>query len=558
MSGSMGYSTSIKLEAISDTTANAHISSVKAEVMAALGGGNVSAGGVYAEAFLGLSGGTVRGGGTFLEALVIDRVFGPYVSDGYPAWTIKPDFANSVIERIRFRTDVLISQTQAEQRRRLRTAPRREIDATYTIWRKARRLFDAIMMGRGLGVVHYPLWWDKRELTSAVSVGATQIDVDTTYSEFYVGCIVMILGSDPFIYELAVVRAIGQNQLFLDNTLGQTWNVGTSVYMTRMMRLSLTNQVQASRRADEAFVVQITHESVTPQNFPAASVEVLDPYSAPLAIRPVEMQDITFEYQRILSTYDNESGIPLARDLALQGFQLIQVDHLAHGRAEYYAFKQLLYFLQGKLQPILMPTFMADLDYLDYATSHAADNFIFVTRCGLTERLGTTTPGRRVFGIYFRDGSYQLYTIAALSVTEDNVEAIAITGTLGRNFSKKDIKRISFVTFARLDQDDIELDHATDTRGVTTCTLIFRSLPSVVRTASTYVMNYYTGTYVKNPDPAVIPVDLSKSWVAPTTTIVYVHDLPIEQGKGGEGDGGSGGQASGGGATGGGGGSSGL
>ena len=74
----------------------------------------------------------------------------------------EPDWLNGVTERLLWKTDVLSSQTGIEQRRRLRNAPRRQIEAAFTLIGQTRRLYDNIMNNVGAShTFNYPLWWEK-------------------------------------------------------------------------------------------------------------------------------------------------------------------------------------------------------------------------------------------------------------------------------------------------------------------------------------------------------------------------------------------------------------
>ena len=532
-----GYSTQISADVLSLMKSNVLATFVHLEV-------GVTASGIVRSTTLGLEvtsemGGLIRSTSTALEVLCHIPRPTPYVPDRYPPWTIKPTWDGGITERLIWLTDVLTSETGVEQRRRLRNSPRREIDVNFIIWRAGRRLFDSLLMGVGAGGFHFPLWWEKRNLTQEAFEGDTTIYLNTSYGEFVPGCQIMILGSTPFIYELLHVNDLGNgtNLLNLQNTLAQTWPAGTSVYMTKIARI--TGTVAATRRGDDAWECPVTFQVMEPNDYPMLLDPVSDAYvDYPIPFRPADMEDdITFEYQRIYAELDNQMSVSVRRDLGDQGFVVQQLEVLLHGRQQHATFKSWLYFMCGKVQPQFVPTFFRDMNYLSYATTLATDDFIFIDRCGISEYMGNTTGGRKIVGLYFRDGTNILCTLELTRVIGDNVETMLFTAPIGKAFGPADLKRISFGNIMRQDSDQVEILHYADVQGASTCTTVFRTISDNLRVDDPYVLTYYTGSYVADANPPPIPI------TPPDPPVITTPDPgPIYPGDpglsgGGEGDG---------------------
>jgi hypothetical protein len=61
----------------------------------------------------------------------------PYSNDlrlTYPVFLSRPNWKSGITERLEWQTDVMISETGAEQRRPVRTYPRRSIEASFLRW----------------------------------------------------------------------------------------------------------------------------------------------------------------------------------------------------------------------------------------------------------------------------------------------------------------------------------------------------------------------------------------------------------------------------------------
>ena len=108
-----------------------------------------------------------------------------------------------------WKTNVLTAQTGLEQRRRLRNAPRRQIEAAFTLIGMDRRLYDSLMVGPAAHAWHYPLWWEKYHLTAnAISPDVHLTMEDTSNSEVTSGSDLLLRGTLPFVCEVVTVESI--------------------------------------------------------------------------------------------------------------------------------------------------------------------------------------------------------------------------------------------------------------------------------------------------------------------------------------------------------------
>ncbi|AGF89702.1 hypothetical protein SP099_00290, partial [Salmonella phage FSL SP-099] len=67
----------------------------------------------------------------------------------YPVFLPLPNWKDGVTERIEWQTDVMISESGAEQRRPIRLHPRRSFEATFLRWEEKRTLLDTTIAGVG-------------------------------------------------------------------------------------------------------------------------------------------------------------------------------------------------------------------------------------------------------------------------------------------------------------------------------------------------------------------------------------------------------------------------
>lgn len=503
-----GYSTQFALEAYADVIpGGVAATKVTLEVLGLNSGdGLAEVTSTRAEALV-LVDANISVTGVFLEVLARVFVPYPYVPDRATPWTIKPDWKEGVTERLSWRTDVLTSQTGIEQRRRIRNSPRRVIEATYTVIGASRRLLDSFLSGPGAGYWHVPLWWEKCNLTAIANEGDSVLSIDLAGVEVAAGDTIMILGATPFIYEMVKVRQVNPNGVQLDllNTLAQTWPVGTAVYPTKLCQLA-ADPAAITRKADDAAQVLLTFNVTEPNDYPRAEPPLNIGYPV-ITYRPNEIEDKTYQFERWLTSFDNDSGVPIRRDTALQAFRSQQVRFDTHGRQDYAAFRAFLFWMEGRLNPLFVSTNFRDLDLRPEVTVTPTDKHLYVRRSGFTEFSNQSSYGRSLVGVQFRDGMLSLRAVTASLVDPGGLtEVLEVDTPFNREVTSANVKRVSFFQLMRQDQDDLEILHVTDTTGMTTFTTTFRGTPET-RDDGDYNPLQFTGSYVADALPPALPPD---------------------------------------------------
>lgn len=81
-----------------------------------------------------------------------------------PVWTVLPNWANGVLERLAWNTQILPSETDHEQRRSLRRFPRRSVEASFLRTGPAKQRIDTFLSGIGKQRMLVPLWFEQLRL----------------------------------------------------------------------------------------------------------------------------------------------------------------------------------------------------------------------------------------------------------------------------------------------------------------------------------------------------------------------------------------------------------
>jgi len=386
------------------------------------------------------------------------------------AFTLVPDWAEGVTERLAWLTDILQSPSGSEQRRADRLAPRRSFEARLIAEGRERNLFDMMLFGWGGRIFALPIWHDQQWLTVPVEAGAQQISCVTGDRDFRLGGLALLRGATAFDYEAVEISDISPTALTLARPTQQTWPAGSRLYPMRSAQLLTLPTPQ--RITDQLSTADVEFTVMEPCDWPAVMPATLYRGYPVLEQRPEESEDLTAAYQRLQLLLDNGSGIPLLTDSAEQAFSVQGHRWLLSGRSEQAAYRSLLYALRGRQKVVWLPTHTDDLQLADRIAADAET--VDVQYIGYA-RFAGALPGRRDIRIELIDGGVLHRRITAASEIDSRVERLAIDSSIGRVVDLADVARISFMTLCRLDQDEVEIHHETDSDGVASSQVIFRS-----------------------------------------------------------------------------------
>jgi len=387
------------------------------------------------------------------------------------AWSFAPDWADGVIERLTWATDILQSESAVEQRRAIRLSPRREFEASMYVEGRERQLLDLALFGWGSRVWALPIWHEVQLLGVGVSAGALSIICSTQYLDFRAGGLAMLRGESAFTSETVEVDSVTPVSLLLKRPTQQTWPAGSRLYPVRSAQL--TQQPDLTRLTDTASSADVQFLVVDPCDWPALMPTTLYRGQSVFETRPDEGEDLTSSYQRLLLTLDSGSAIPLMTDTANRAFPVQAHRWLEMGRSERAALRSFIYAMQGRQKSVWLPTHADDLTLVDIVSSLATT--LDIANIGYS-RFASAKPGRRDIRIELWDGSVYFRRITGSSELSSDIERISIDATFGRQILPVDIVRISWLVLCRLDSDTVEIEHMTDSEGLAATQLVFRGV----------------------------------------------------------------------------------
>lgn len=397
--------------------------------------------------------------------------------ENYPVWTFEPNWSGSVSEMLEWLTDVLTAPDGSEQRRSLRFFPRRSFEFAIAEGGPGRQLLDNMLISFGAARWYVPLWHevnilDLQAVSGASALASAELRDRTGVR---VGSVLCLMGDDPYTYELVEVQALTADGVTLETPLIRTWPMGTRVF--HVCSAELTDQPQLTPRngnlvsAEVRFRVMDVEEGTAPL-LSATLPEVYRGFSV-MTLEPDSSERQNIDYERIFSTIDNQTSVPQRRDVAGRPFTAREYGWLLEGREAHADFASMLQALRGRAIPLWVSTQMDD--FIPLTPLVMGQSAFDVGRCGFTAAGGPRWDRQDIM-ITLVDGQNIYRRITASSEIAGG-DRLQVDTPFTATHSVTEILRVSFITLMRLNHDVIEIDHSTDTHGVSRVKATFRSAP---------------------------------------------------------------------------------
>lgn len=388
------------------------------------------------------------------------------------AWSFAPDWGDSVLERLSALTDVLQSESGAEQRRALRVAPRREFEAQMYAEDRERQLLDLAMYGWSGRTWAMPVWPDIQLLQQPVAVGAVRIACSTAYLDFVQGGMAMLRGDNAFSYEVVQIKAIDAAGIDLQRPTQQAWPRGSRFYPARAAQL--VEQPSLTRITDRAQGAKVHFQVMEVCLWPEVLPSTLYRGRPVLDERPDESEDLSGTLERIQLQLDSALALPRVTELASRPFPVTGYRWLGLGRAERSSWRSLVHGLRGRQVAVWVPTHADDLTLVGQINDVATA--MDIAYVGYT-RFASARPGRRDIRIQLNDGTVFYRRILNSTELGLETERLSIDASLGRQVLPSQVARICWMSLSRGNSDTVEIEHITDSEGLASSAITFRGVP---------------------------------------------------------------------------------
>lgn len=390
----------------------------------------------------------------------------PYTAN--PVWSLAVNWDGGVLERLEWKTDVMGSELGQEQRVSRRLYPRRSFEASFLLNKEDRQYFDVLASSTMHKQTVIPIWHDVVPLTATANAGQKNLTIDTRFREFVAGGLVFIRGPNARTFEIGTAQVVGPSNLQLISNLENTWLPGTFVYPAKLGKVR-SEQLRPTKHTDQLSSMQAEFQLITPSKV-AASWAPNYKFLPVIRTRPNDADEQTFEYSRVMSILDNDIGDADMFDVREGPVFHQSHSWTLHGASEAQDFRKLLYSLKGRTKALWLPTYMSDMTLAAPITT--GDSYIDIVNIGIAAN-EAVFDGRKDIRIELANGNVYYREIDEVVALSSTVERVALDAAIGADAAIDEVISISYMMVARLAQDSVELNHITDSAGITTCSLNF-------------------------------------------------------------------------------------
>lgn len=385
-----------------------------------------------------------------------------------PVWSVSPNWASGVTERLSYLTEVIPSETAVEQRRSLRRYPRRSIEADFLRKGPARQRIDSFLAGVGRRKFLVPLWMEQTRTPNIVSPGGLVLNFPTgtlALREFAVGDVVLIGGRDPALYDVSTVASIVGDTMTLGVAPTMTWPTGSRITPLRVARFddppSVSNVTSAVGTAQARFELDEPDRSIVPDWG----------YCAPLWRFKIDRSNaIDTGYERNAYVFDVDTGRVEIVDPGDTTRVVVKANITLFGRQNLRAFRQFLAMARGKAVRFWFPSGTHDLEPVGTIGGVTLD----VQPVGYSAWLRVPQEARLMLAFTFTDGRPTVYRKILDVSAQTGFDRLTLDGALP-TVERRFIDRVSYVLPVRFDQDTFELTHITSNAKAVRAAVVVRS-----------------------------------------------------------------------------------
>lgn len=366
-------------------------------------------------------------------------------------------------EQLAWKTNILTTINNKEQRVRVRNKPRQTFSTSYPISKQHHNLANNLVHGWQFRRWAIPLWTEVQQV-GPINSGATNINCTTNVFDIRAGALIMLWES------------VDKNEIIEVQSV-----TGSGVVLTRGVSLTFTNPILLPVRLCRN-LGGIGRDTSGFESFLLAKFEALDNIRLPEVVPPqYQGHDLYLTESLLLASDSNRHAIKARVDTIDYGPSIphfttpwqyaratMPFVAIKEGPAENWAFRQFLHRRAGRLRPFWIPTFENDFEKLPTQSG------LVTTAIQVKENQYSqfTASHRKDIAIELDTGVWEARRINGTSPIDSTSFTIALDTTL--NVQAHQIKRISFLDLMRFDTDTININWQGN--GVSSCEINMKQI----------------------------------------------------------------------------------
>lgn len=384
-------------------------------------------------------------------------------------WPFGPNWRQPVNESLEWKTDIITAFSGVEQRRPIRSKPRRRFNYEITLTATEAQQFQNTLFGWQDRQYALPVWVDQWPLVTPVSSGDTVIPVDTDTRGFWVTGLAVIM-SDTQTFEVVEVETINADNIVITKPLGSSWAARAKLYPLNLATLptNVTTQ-RLTSRVMQSNVEFLSDPVNTDPYVPVLSA--IDTFNGEEIIyrKPNWVSPIQYVSEKEFDFLDFDIGGVQQIQRPTGAKQARQIRWLLKDRQDIKGFRGLLGRLRGRNGVAYVPTWFDDFTL--YEAAGSGTSAIRVKANRYADFVGTDDAPQAVL-IRLKDGTKILRNVIGSTDSFTGTELINLDALLPEEVNPGNVMMISLVHLCRLQQDGVTINYQSDSVAIVEMNMI--------------------------------------------------------------------------------------
>ncbi|MNK66235.1 hypothetical protein D3C87_855510 [compost metagenome] len=386
-------------------------------------------------------------------------------------WDLAPNWRERYDITHEYLTDIFTTRSGKEQRRALRTSPRKKLAFVALATGDKLRRFERLMAAWLKNTFIVPDMTRNVVTTTPLDAGTQQVDLDAVPAWIKVGGSVILMQGDKT--EARLVETISGNSVTFTSIAESPWMPGARVHAVLSGRMG--QDMRATRPTDDAAQIQVRF-NVTPasEDEPALPAATTTWRGAEVFLtKPNYITPITIIPTYPVEDVDYNRGVTKTFTPINFGTKTWQAEYLAATRAQADALLNTFRRAKGRRGAFYMPTWKDDLPPMDPIT---VGSFRIRTKGRDTAKLMSGDSVHRNVAVFGTDGTTVMFNhvqqIIEIEDERGNDTILVLSNAWVQPLRVDQILRICWMPLWRFASDQLTISWVTDTVARITPTFV--------------------------------------------------------------------------------------
>lgn len=359
-------------------------------------------------------------------------------------------------ENLEFLTNILRSANGKEQRIRVRNYPRQTFDYNFKIPDgHERHSMEAFLYKWHPQVFGVPVWFEAKQLTDDATTGASTLYLDTAYSDFRDGSL-LIVWSDYETFDALEIDTVSANSITTTSSTTHDYPAGTKVMP---LRTAVTKQeisgdkypVNLQVLSIKFYIIDNEVDIGSTAAFSSHLTKVMfdDPNWIP-------RETNTDTLKNLIHRLDNRIGSIIQFSDWVNSHPITSKGFFCKNPQAVWEMRQVLHALAGRQKSFYLPTFYNDMVVVN--TLSNGTNLMDIENIGYADFIEANEPNKSLY-IVLTDGTILTREVQSASTIDSSTERLVVDTNWTSDILPTEIRRVSYMRLGRFAHDGFNINH---------------------------------------------------------------------------------------------------